>query len=101
MGDDIRVRPSTAGDREFILDTWLRSSADGRGRVKASRAARVARDIYGGRVRVWVLCLADAPVYVIGWIARDAGGVIWVYVRDTYRGNGFGRKLKGHDECSK
>lgn len=94
MASDIRMRAANEGDLEFVLKTWLRSAADVRGRIRAREAARIAMAVYTGRADIDVLCLADSPIYILGWIAREGGRVRWVYVRDTYRGRGLGAMLR-------
>jgi len=94
MGD-VRVREAVEGDRAFVARTWLRSTADGHGRVRAVDAVSVVAAVYEGRARIWILCLTEVPSYALGWAAVDGRGVRYVYLRDTYRDSGLDALLDG------
>lgn len=95
------VRPMVAGDRNYILNSWMKNAAvTPRGRD----AGRVFFDEHRLRVidalarqSMRVACVADEHDAILGWACVDttlpAPVVHYVYVRSEARRNGIARAL--------
>lgn len=94
MGDDVRIRAATPGDRGFVLHSWWRSAVcELRLGRRASRMYRIAMEPLLARCELRIVCLADEPAFVLAWAAVEGDCVHWAYTVTPYRGNGLVRSL--------
>ncbi len=88
-------RPSVEDDKRFIYSTWLLSS---RQYVKFIpwEARRSAIQALVDSCEFEVVYPDNDVDVILGWVARLAGKVLWVYVQKDARGCGIRRKLETH-----
>lgn len=93
------LRPATAEDHPYIVDSWLlsfRGQAIGRDAGPA-----YVRDMKWfirrllSTARVLVAADADHPATIWGWTATADKTVLYVYVREQFRRNGVAKILLG------
>lgn len=82
----------TASDRRYVVPTWARSSPWSQ-LTLPERFARVDRILARGGIRV--VCKAEGTT-VHAWAARDARGLLYVYVPPELQTNGLARELITH-----
>lgn len=103
IGDDLAVvfREATPEDESFVFSGWLqghRKHGDwprllSSRRYFAEHKEAIARLIAAGRTVV--ACREGRPTQAFGFVCFGgrANALHWVYVKQTYRGNGIGRAL--------
>jgi GNAT superfamily N-acetyltransferase len=101
--DGVLVRPVTPDDVAFVIDGWLNGywpdCPCSLVMPKAEWFRRwhvvVENALVDERNRCLVACDAERPSCLFGFIvARPPDVLHWVYVKQTYRGNGFSRLLQ-------
>ncbi len=112
MDFPVRVRPLEAGDRAFVLNSWLKSNRDG------FMVRRIPNTVYYDRhhslvghllatANTLVICDPDSPSVVYGYVCFDitAGNEFvlhYAYTKQSFRRMGLMRALlKDLDETEK
>lgn len=96
--DGIVLRPAEAGDRNYVLSSWLRSHRSDSGQARRQgpdyweRHHRVVEALLG-RAATMVACWSDDPDVIIGWACTEDRTVHYVYVRKEFRRMGIARML--------
>lgn len=99
---DLLVRPSTAADAAFILDSWLKSYRTALDHVPGPIYWRFQRETVErllSRSEVLVACNPESPEQVFGYAVAESRGPVrvihYLYVKHPFRGMGIGRSLLG------
>jgi len=96
--DGYRIRDFVESDRNFILSTWLRAFRE------APQNRYVPTDIFYDRMQpiVWrvmsrhrprIMCIADEPNHIVGWICGTQDLLAFLYVKRHSRGCGLAGRL--------
>ena len=98
------LRPGQAGDRGFVIDTWLQTYRRSQFADPIPDFCYWSRFGHVGLVEEMaetamftVACLPGDERFIYGWSCSDpvSGALHYVFVRQEYRGQGFGTLLMG------
>ena len=97
-------RDGEAGDRGYIIDTWLQTYRRSPFASKLPDFAYWSRFGHVGVVeamvdagRLLVCTLPEGGSWMYGWLCCDGLGALhYLFVRDEFRGQGMGRALLNH-----
>lgn len=97
------IRDYTAGDKHFVLATWLRGLYYGdtlyslieKQTFMTYYHAILERLLEGKEIKINVMCLTEDPNVIVGYsvLRPDATTLHWVFVKKSFRGNGVATDL--------